>query len=404
MPESYAELLRQARAEVPEVTTAEAADRLRAGGALLVDVREQLEWDAGHLPGAILVPKSRLEASIDAAVPDRAAPVILYCGVGQRSLFAAQTMRTLGYADVASMAGGIEQWAREGREVVDPGGLTDAAAPALQPPSADPRGGPGRPGAAARLEGPARGRGRAGLARGAVPRGRRRRHPRDRRLRRRRRVEPPAPGAPLDGACRHAQDRVGRADDRCAEPRRPCRRARRDAGRGQRRAAHRGLRRGARRDGHLRDPVPAQRRRRHRRDPGRPRVRVPVRGPAHGLRPAGRVPATGASTRPRRRPSSRRPAPWPGCWAWCPGSWACSRRTRCSSCSWASGRRSPAGSSCSTPSRASSRSCGSAATRRAPCARRRRSRRGRRARRSRCRCRRRPTTAACSRSALPVPR
>jgi sulfur-carrier protein adenylyltransferase/sulfurtransferase len=125
VPESYDEQLRQARAEVPEVTTADTADRLRAGGVTLVDVREQHEWDAGHLAEAVLVPKSRLEASVEAAVPDRTAPLILYCGVGQRSLFAARTLREMGYADVVSMAGGIEQWAREGRPIVDPGGLSD---------------------------------------------------------------------------------------------------------------------------------------------------------------------------------------------------------------------------------------------------------------------------------------
>ena len=99
---------------------------MRAGGVALVDVRERHEWDAGHLPGALFAPKSRLEDAIEAVVPDRSTPVILYCGVGQRSLFAGRTLLTLGYEDVASMAGGIEQWAREGREVVDPGGLTDA--------------------------------------------------------------------------------------------------------------------------------------------------------------------------------------------------------------------------------------------------------------------------------------
>jgi molybdopterin/thiamine biosynthesis adenylyltransferase/rhodanese-related sulfurtransferase len=119
------ELIRQVRAEVPELTTAETADRMRAGGVMLVDVREQHEWDAGHLPGALFAPKSRLEEAIEAVVPDRSTPVILYCGVGQRSLFAGRTLRSLGYQDVASMAGGIEQWSREGREVVDPGGLTD---------------------------------------------------------------------------------------------------------------------------------------------------------------------------------------------------------------------------------------------------------------------------------------
>ncbi len=125
MTDPLEERIRQARAEVPEITTAQAADRVRAGGVTLVDVREQHEWDAGHLPGALFAPKSRLEDAIEAVVPDRSTPVILYCGVGQRSLFAGRTLRSLGYEDVVSMAGGIEQWTREGREVVDPGGLTD---------------------------------------------------------------------------------------------------------------------------------------------------------------------------------------------------------------------------------------------------------------------------------------
>src|SRR4051794_41149461 len=58
VPDSYDDLLRQARAEVPEVSTADAAERVRAGGVTLVDVREQHEWDGGHLAGAVLVPKS----------------------------------------------------------------------------------------------------------------------------------------------------------------------------------------------------------------------------------------------------------------------------------------------------------------------------------------------------------
>ncbi len=107
-----------------EITTAEAADRLRAGGVTLVDVREQHEWDAGHLDAAVLVPKSRLASSIEDAVPDRSAPLILYCGVGQRSLVATRALKSMGYADVVSMAGGIEAWRREGRPVAEPGGLT----------------------------------------------------------------------------------------------------------------------------------------------------------------------------------------------------------------------------------------------------------------------------------------
>jgi molybdopterin/thiamine biosynthesis adenylyltransferase/rhodanese-related sulfurtransferase len=126
VPESNEEPQGVPSAASLEISTAEAADRIAAGGLTLVDVRERHEWDAGYIDGAVLVPTSRLEASIDAAVPDRTTPVIVYCAVGQRSLNAARTLRARGYADAVSMAGGIRAWTREGRPVLEPGGLTDA--------------------------------------------------------------------------------------------------------------------------------------------------------------------------------------------------------------------------------------------------------------------------------------
>ena len=80
------------------------ADALRANPATtLVDVREADEWVQGHIPGARHVAKSRLEQEIEAALPDRSAPVVLYCTAGVRSLFAGQALRAMGYEDVASM-------------------------------------------------------------------------------------------------------------------------------------------------------------------------------------------------------------------------------------------------------------------------------------------------------------
>ena len=80
-----------------------------------------------RIPGAVLVPKSRLETEIGAASPDRERTLVLYCRSGVRSLFAAQTLRAMGYADVVSMAGGIEQWRAEGRPIeAPPSALTEA--------------------------------------------------------------------------------------------------------------------------------------------------------------------------------------------------------------------------------------------------------------------------------------
>ncbi len=115
MPKTYAEMLREARAVVPEITPLE-TERFREAnpGAALVDVREDSEWEQGHIPGAAHIPKSYIEQQIEAAVPDRDRPVILYCASGVRSLFAGQTLAELGYTDVRSMSGGFQEWKGRG--------------------------------------------------------------------------------------------------------------------------------------------------------------------------------------------------------------------------------------------------------------------------------------------------
>jgi molybdopterin/thiamine biosynthesis adenylyltransferase/rhodanese-related sulfurtransferase len=81
----------------------------------IVDVREQHEWEQGHIPGAVHVPRSYLESRIEGAVPDRSQKVILYCASGQRSALAANTLQELlGYEDVASMNGGFTLWKDRG--------------------------------------------------------------------------------------------------------------------------------------------------------------------------------------------------------------------------------------------------------------------------------------------------
>jgi sulfur-carrier protein adenylyltransferase/sulfurtransferase len=90
---------------------------------LLVDVRRQNEWDAGRLPGALHVPLDELGQRIEESAPDRERPVLLYCATGNRSLRGARAMVELGYADVASVAGGIEDWRENGYPVELPAGL-----------------------------------------------------------------------------------------------------------------------------------------------------------------------------------------------------------------------------------------------------------------------------------------
>jgi molybdopterin/thiamine biosynthesis adenylyltransferase/rhodanese-related sulfurtransferase len=119
MSKSFRDLLKEARSQIHEVSPGEAALAAERG-ALLIDVRETNEWEQGYITGAHHVPKSYVEQDIESVAPDRATPIVLYCAGGIRSLFAAQTLAEMGYADVASMSGGFQAWKSEGRPFSQP--------------------------------------------------------------------------------------------------------------------------------------------------------------------------------------------------------------------------------------------------------------------------------------------
>jgi molybdopterin/thiamine biosynthesis adenylyltransferase/rhodanese-related sulfurtransferase len=114
---TYRELLARTKGEISEIDapTARALD-----GAVWVDVREADEWQEGHLPGAIHVPRGNLESRIENAAPDKAQPIVLYCASASRSAFAAKTLGELGYTNVHSLIGGFTDWKRNGLEIVLP--------------------------------------------------------------------------------------------------------------------------------------------------------------------------------------------------------------------------------------------------------------------------------------------
>ena len=89
---SYRELLQQVKSEIEEVDASRASELRETDSPVFVDVRERNEWDEGHVPGAVHVPKSHLESRIEQAVPDRDATVVVYCASGSRSAFAAKTL------------------------------------------------------------------------------------------------------------------------------------------------------------------------------------------------------------------------------------------------------------------------------------------------------------------------
>jgi len=113
------------KSRIEELDPADAREELSSGDAVLVDTREQHEWDEAHLEGATLVRPAEVEERIGDVVPDRSRRAILYCRVGNRSARAADLMESeLGYEDVASIAGGIEAWQGAGLPVVAPEGMT----------------------------------------------------------------------------------------------------------------------------------------------------------------------------------------------------------------------------------------------------------------------------------------
>src|ERR1700758_749575 len=124
MSPSGAELLRQIKSRIDEVDPAAVREQV-GNGAVIVDVREPEEWGAGHIPGAVHVPKSYLESRIEGAVPDHQKHVILYCASGNRSAWAARTLiEDLGYTHVESMTGGFTLWKDRGYAVETPRTLT----------------------------------------------------------------------------------------------------------------------------------------------------------------------------------------------------------------------------------------------------------------------------------------
>jgi len=101
-----------------EVSPEDTANALADDSAQLVDVREQHEWDAGRIEGAIHIPMNRLGPSRE--LIDQSRPVIFSCRVGARSFMAAQAFRSAGY-DAYSMAGGILLWDDQRRPLVPEG-------------------------------------------------------------------------------------------------------------------------------------------------------------------------------------------------------------------------------------------------------------------------------------------
>ena len=115
----FLDLVADAKSRIAEVTVPDVKSRLEAGeDFFLLDVREESEFAAGHLPKALHVGKGVIERDIERIIPNINAQIILYCGGGFRSALAADNLQKMGYNSVASMDGGYRDWREAGHPIV----------------------------------------------------------------------------------------------------------------------------------------------------------------------------------------------------------------------------------------------------------------------------------------------
>lgn len=115
LKKTFDDLAAAAKSRIREVTPGEVAQKLAQADNswVLIDVRENDEFRAGHLPGARGIGRGILEYHIADEVPDTATEIVLYCRGGNRSALAADALREMGYTNVLSMSGGYREWAQD---------------------------------------------------------------------------------------------------------------------------------------------------------------------------------------------------------------------------------------------------------------------------------------------------
>jgi rhodanese-related sulfurtransferase len=114
----FLKIVQDAKTRITECSVADVKRRLDAAEKfILVDVREESEFAAGHAPGAVHMSKGVIERDVETKVPDKATPMVLYCGGGFRSALATDNLQKMGYTNVISMDGGWRGWTQAGLAV-----------------------------------------------------------------------------------------------------------------------------------------------------------------------------------------------------------------------------------------------------------------------------------------------
>jgi rhodanese-related sulfurtransferase len=115
------DLVNAAKARIQEIPLNLSEEYIRSVD-LLIDVREADEYNAGHLPGAVFIPRGMLEFKLSATpeLTPRDLNIAVYCKTGGRSALAALTLQDMGYLNVKSISGGFDAWVNAGRETIKP--------------------------------------------------------------------------------------------------------------------------------------------------------------------------------------------------------------------------------------------------------------------------------------------
>jgi rhodanese-related sulfurtransferase len=113
-PNRFQKLVAQAKQHVAEISPADARKQAGAGDAILIDVREESDWQEGHALGATHLSRGIIELEIEEQIPDVTKPIICYCGGGSRSALVAESLQKMGYENVRSLAGGLRAWKEAG--------------------------------------------------------------------------------------------------------------------------------------------------------------------------------------------------------------------------------------------------------------------------------------------------
>lgn len=118
-PNRFQKLVAEAKKQITEISPADARQQVDAGEAVLIDVREESDWQQGHAHGAKHLSRGVVELEIEEQIPNPKTPIICYCGGGSRSALVAESLQKMGYENVRSMTGGLRAWKEAGLPTAD---------------------------------------------------------------------------------------------------------------------------------------------------------------------------------------------------------------------------------------------------------------------------------------------